>query len=78
MHVTCCTYNAQGMPCMQVLVHLHAALQAVALNDPLLRVSVGLRLALHLQAAATPVAAATVLQQVTECQRHTATARVHT
>lgn len=35
----------------QVLTCLHGALQAVDLNDPLLRVSVGLRLALHLEAA---------------------------
>ena len=49
---------------MQVLMPLHAALQAVALTDPLLRVSVGLRLALHLEAIADPTAAATVLQEV--------------
>lgn len=49
---------------MQVLMPLHGALQAVALSDPLLRVSVGLRLALHLQAAATPAAAAAILSQV--------------
>lgn len=56
------------MPCMQVLLPLHAALQSVALNDPLLRVSVGLRLALHLEAAADPVTAATVLQEVSRTQ----------
>lgn len=49
---------------MQVLRPLHAALQSVALNDPLLRVSVGLRLALHLQAAGDPATATTVLQEV--------------
>lgn len=51
-------------PCMQVLMPLHAALQSVGLSDPLLRVSVGLRLALHLEAAGNPATAATVLQQV--------------
>ena len=55
---------SSAVPCTQVLVPLHTALQSVALNDPLLRVSVGLRLALHLEAAADPAAAATVLQQV--------------
>ena len=49
---------------MQVLMPLHAALQSVGLSDPLLRVSVGLRLALHLEAAGNPATAATVLQQV--------------
>lgn len=49
-------------------MHLHRALQSVALGDPLLRVSVGLRLALHLEAAADPAAAATVLKQVS-CTR---------
>ena len=49
---------------MQVLMPLHAALQSVALNDPLLRVSVGLRLALHLEAAGDPATATTVLQEV--------------
>ena len=52
---------------MQVLIHLHAALEAVALNDPLLRISVGMRLALHLEAAADPAAAVIVLKQVSSC-----------
>ena len=49
---------------LQVLVPLHAALQSVALSDPLLRVSVGLRLALHLEAAGNSATAASVLQEV--------------
>lgn len=49
---------------LQVLVPLHAALQLVALSDPLLRISVGLRLALHLEAAGNPATAASVLQEV--------------
>ena len=53
---------------MQVLLPLHAALQSVALNDPLLHVSVGLRLALHLEAAADPATAASVLQKVSRRQ----------
>lgn len=55
--------------CLQVLYHLHGALQSVALDDPLLRVSVGLRLALHLEAAADPAAAATVLKQVSRADK---------
>ena len=49
---------------MQVLTCLHGALQAVDLRDPLLRVSVGLRLALHFEAANDPASAATVLKKV--------------
>lgn len=49
---------------MQVLAGLHEALQAVDLNDPLLRVTVGLRLALHLEGRNSLGSAAGVLKQV--------------
>lgn len=52
----------------QVLTCLHGALQAVDLNDPLLRVSVGLRLALHLEAADDNVSATSVLKEVSTCK----------
>ena len=51
----------------QVLTCLHGALQAVDLNDPLLRVSVGLRLALHLEAADDNASATSVLKEVGTC-----------
>ena len=52
----------------QVLTRLHGGLQAVDLNDPLLRVSVGLRLALHLDAADDTVSATSVLKEVSTCK----------
>ena len=52
----------------QVLTCLHGALQAVDLNDPLLRVSVGLRLALHLEAANENVSATSMLKEVSTCK----------
>ncbi|KAL0048239.1 hypothetical protein WJX82_010821 [Trebouxia sp. C0006] len=48
----------------KVLTCLHGASQAVDLNDPLLRVSVGLRLALHLEAADDNASATSVLKEV--------------
>lgn len=55
---------------------LYAALQSVALSDPLLRVSVGLRLALHIEAASNPATAAGVLQEVgRKCSHHVAKCR---
>jgi len=50
-----------------VLTCLHGARQAVDLNDPLLRVSVGLRLALHLEAADDIVSATSVSKEVGTC-----------
>ena len=52
------------LACFQVLTCLHGALQAVDLKDPLLRVSVGLRLALHLEAANDDESAISVLNEV--------------
>ena len=53
---------------VQVLTSLHGALQAVDLNDPLLRVAVGLRLGLHLEAADDTVSATSVLKEVSTCK----------
>ncbi len=50
-----------------MLTCLHGASQAVDLNDPLLRVSVGLRLALHLEAADDNASATSVLKEVGTC-----------
>ena len=43
---------------------MHRSLQAVRLQDPLLRVSVGLRLALHLEAAQSVDSACTLIREV--------------
>lgn len=49
---------------VQVLECLHKTLQAVQLQDPLLRVSVGLRLALHLEAGQNLQSACTLVREV--------------
>ena len=53
---------------LQVLACLHEALQALDASDPLLRVAVGLRLALHLEAANDAASAAATLKQVDSSQ----------
>ena len=52
---------------LQILQCLHAAMQAVRLHDPLLRVSVGLRLALHLEGTRDWAAACQVIKEVSPC-----------
>lgn len=59
---------------LQVLNCLHGALQAVDLDDSLLRVSVGLRLALHLQAADELTPAVKCLREVSQTRMSGGTA----
>lgn len=56
--------EAEAVALLQVLQCLHSATKAVCLRDPLLRVSVGLRLALHLEAGQEKSAACDVIREV--------------
>ena len=53
---------------LQVLQCLHSAMQAVRLHDPELRVSIGLRLALHLEASQDKSYACQVIREVSNCR----------
>lgn len=66
---SCCTAVV-----LQVLQCLHSAMQAVRLHDPELRVSIGLRLALHLEASQNKSYACQVIREVSNCRPCTSAA----